>query len=228
MTAAHDDLERSPMDTRDVHATRARVLRGGLAGVSATLVALASHLAGGGQLPGLLGIAVPLALSLPVCMAWAGRQLSLPRLSASVVASQLFFHVLFMLGTPTNAASPSAGRQAHAGHEAMHLATVPAVQEAGHASGMAHAGAPMWIWHVVAAVVTITVLYRGELMLLRLRELAERMVAWLLRGWAALEGAGSFVAPRLPRVLAATFRPLHPSTRLTPLCRRGPPAPYAV
>ncbi|GAA4687254.1 hypothetical protein APR04_004871 [Promicromonospora umidemergens] len=216
------------MDTRDDHATRARVLRGGLAGVSATLVALASHLAAGGQLPGPLGIVVPLALSLPVCMAWAGRQLSLPRLSASVVASQLFFHVLFMLGTPTNAVAPPAGRQAHAGHEAMHLATTPVVQEAGHASGLAHAGATMWIWHAVAAVVTITVLYRGELMLLRLRELAERMAAWLLRGWAVLEGARPFVAPRLPRVLAETFRPLHPSTRLTPVSRRGPPAPHAV
>ena len=216
------------MDTRGDHATRARVLRGGLAGVSATLVALVSHLAGGGQLPGPLGIVVPLALSLPICMAWSGRRLSLPRLSASVVASQLFFHVLFMLGTPTSAAPPSAGRQAHAGHEAMQLMTAPVAQEAGHASGMTHDGATMWIWHAVAAVVTITVLYRGELMLLRLRELAERLAAWLLRGWVPLEGPGPFVAPRLPRVLAEAFRPLHPSTRLTPLSRRGPPAPHAV
>lgn len=213
------------MDTRGDHATRTRVLRGGLAGVSATLVALASHLAGGGQLPGPLGILVPLALSLPVCMAWAGRRLSLPGLSASVVASQLFFHVLFMLGTPTSAAAPSSSLTVHAGHEVMHL-TAPAVQDAGH--GTAHTDVTMWVWHALAAVVTITVLYRGELMLLRLRELAERMATWLLRGWAVLEGVGSLVAPRLPRVLAATLRPLHPGTPLTPLSRRGPPAPHAV
>ncbi|GAB2469060.1 hypothetical protein GCM10027063_06830 [Promicromonospora xylanilytica] len=216
------------MDTRGDHATRTRVLRGGLAGLSATFVALASHLAGGGQLPGPLGILVPLALSLPVCMAWTGRRLSLPGLSASVVASQLFFHVLFVLGTPTTAAAPSSAANPHAGHEMMHVATAPAVQQAGHASGTAHADALMWVWHALAAVVTITVLYRGELMLLRLRELAERMATWLLRGWAVLEGAVSLVAPRLPRVLAATFRPLHPGTPLTPLSRRGPPAPHAV
>jgi hypothetical protein len=211
------------MTTRDDHARRVRALRGGLAATSATFVALVSHLAGGGQMPDVLGIVVPLLLSLPVCMVWSGR-LSLLGLSASVVASQLFFHVLFTLGTPTGTTPASSGSGAHAGHAGM---GIPA-QAAGQAAEAAHADTTMWVWHAVAAVVTIVVLHRGELMLLGLRDLAVRAAAWLLRGRAVVEDAGSFVLPRLRGVVAAAFRPLHPGPQLSPLLRRGPPAPHAV
>jgi hypothetical protein len=212
------------MPARDDRTRGARALRGALAASSATFVALMSHLAGGGQLPGLLGIVVPLALSLPICIAWSGR-LSLAGLSASVVASQLFFHVLFMLGTPAGSRPAAAASGAHAGHEGMVMAPAPS---AGQATEMAHADPTMWLWHGLAAVVTIVVLYRGELMLLRLRELAVRAAAWLLRGRAVVDDVGSFVLPALPGVVAATFQALHPSPQLSPLLRRGPPAPHAV
>lgn len=213
------------MTARDGHARRVRALRGGLAASSATFVALASHLAGGGQMPGLLGIVVPLLLSLPVCMAWSGR-LSLPGLSASVVASQLFFHVLFTLGTPTGTAPASSGSGMHAGHAGMAMPT--SAPAAGQATELASADTTMWAWHAMAAVVTIVVLYRGELMLLGLRDLAVRTAAWLLRGRAVVEHVGSFVLPALPGVVAAAFQPLHPGPQLSPLRRRGPPAPHAV
>ncbi len=212
--------------------TRARALRGVLAASSATLVALMSHLAGGGEMPGVLGIVVPLALSLPVCIAWSARHLSLPRLSASVVTSQLFFHVLFVLGTPVGAAQAPSGP--HAGHVGMAMPTAPAAGsahlpgQAGQMTEMVHADATMWVWHAVAAVVTVVVLYRGELMLLRLRALADRMATWLLRGRSVVDDVGSFVLPALPGVVAATFRRLHPGPQLSPLRRRGPPAPHAV
>lgn len=213
------------MTTRDDHARRVRAVRGGLAATSATFVALASHLAGGGQLPDLLGIVVPLLLSLPVCTAWSGR-LSLFGLSASVVASQLFFHVLFTLGAPAGTASAPSGSGTHAGHAGM---GIPAsAQTAGQAAEAASADTTMWVWHAVAAVVTIVLLYRGELMLLGLRDLAVRAAAWLLGGRAVVEDAGSFVLPDLPGVLAAAFQPLHPGPQLSPLLRRGPPAPHAV
>jgi hypothetical protein len=211
------------MPARDDRTRGARVLRGGLAASSATFVALMSHLAGGGQLPGLLGVVVPLALSLPICMAWSGR-LSLAGLSASVVASQLFFHLLFTLGTPAGPRSAPAGSGAHAGHAGM---TMPP-PAAGQVTEAAHADPTMWLSHAFAAVVTIAVLYRGELMLLRLRELAARTAAWLLRGHAVVDEVGSFVLPALPGVVAETFRALHPVPQLAPLLRRGPPAPHAV
>jgi hypothetical protein len=212
------------MPARDDRTRGARALRGGLAASSATFVALMSHVAGGGEMPGLLGIVVPLALSLPICIAWSGR-LSLAGLSASVVASQLFFHVLFSLGTPAESQMVSAGSGAHAGHEGMVMPPTPA---AGQAVEMAPADLTMWLSHGLAAVVTIAVLYRGELLLLRLRELAVRAAAWLLGGRAVVDQVGSFVLPALPGVVAATFRPLHPSPQLSPLLRRGPPAPHAV
>lgn len=212
------------MHARDDRTRGARALRGGLAASSATFVALMSHVAGGGEMPGLLGIVVPLALSLPICIAWSGR-LSLAGLSASVVASQLFFHVLFTLGTPAGSRPALAGSGAHAGHEGMTMSPSPA---AGQAAEMAPADPTMWLSHALAAVVTIVVLYRGELMLLRLRELAVRAAAWLLGGRAVVDHVGSFVLPALPGVVAATFRSLHPSPQLSPLLRRGPPAPHAV
>lgn len=212
------------MPARDDRTRGARALRGGLAASSATFVALMSHIAGGGEMPGLLGIVVPLALSLPICIAWSGR-LSLVGLSASVVASQLFFHVLFTVGTPTESRMVSAGSGAHAGHEGMMMPPTPG---AGQAAEMAPADPTMWLSHGLAAVVTIAVLYRGELTLLRLRELAVRAAAWLLGGHAVVDHVGSFVLPALPGVVAATFRSLHPSPQLSPLLRRGPPAPHAV
>lgn len=214
------------MTARDDHARGVRALRGALAALSATFVALMSHVAGGGQLPDVLGIVVPLVLSMPVCMAWSGR-LSLFGLSASVMASQLFFHLLFMLGTPAGSGAASSGSGLHAGHHGM-VAPVASAQAVGHVAEPAHADAAMWTWHAVAAVVTIVVLYRGELMLLRLRDLAVRIAAWLLRGRAVVEDVGSFALPALPRVVAAAFRPLHPGPQLSPLRRRGPPAPHAV
>lgn len=215
------------MPIRGDHARRVRVLRGGLAATAATFVALASHLAGGGQMPDVLGIVVPLLLSLPVCMAWSGR-LSLLGLSASVVASQLFFHVLFTLGTPTGATPASPGSGPHAGHMGMGIPASAQTAGQTHIMEAANADTMMWVWHAAAAIVTIVVLYRGELTLLGLRELAVRAAVWLLRGRAVVEDAGSFVLPALPGVVAAAFRPSHPGPQLSPLLRRGPPAPHAV
>ena len=48
---------------------------------------------------GLLGVVVPLALSLFVSVLLAGRRLSVIRLGVSVIASQTLFHSLFVLGT---------------------------------------------------------------------------------------------------------------------------------
>ncbi|MGO1539958.1 MAG: hypothetical protein ACTHW3_11405, partial [Leucobacter sp.] len=62
------------------------LVRGSSAAAIATFAALFSHVIGGGAMPGLVGIAVPLLLSLMVCILLAGRKLSLTRLSISVVA----------------------------------------------------------------------------------------------------------------------------------------------
>ena len=74
-----------------------RVIRASVAASIATFVALFSHVAAGGAMPQWLGIAVPWVLSLAVCTVLVGRALSLVRLSAAVLVSQLLFHLLFHL-----------------------------------------------------------------------------------------------------------------------------------
>ncbi|WP_166844003.1 hypothetical protein [Isoptericola sp. BMS4] len=210
------------MTARDERAGPARFVRGALAAMASTAVALLSHVAGGGQVPGMLGIVVPLALSLPACTALAGRRLSVPRLSVSVVVSQLFFHTLFVLGTPSGAAPASGGPHGHGLHAPV---TLPAAQAPAHAM---HTDPTMWAWHGVAAVITVVLLHRGETMLARLRELGRRAAAWLVRRWQVADRVPTFVVPRLPGVRAADFRPPPPGPQLAPLWRRGPPAPHAV
>ena len=75
-----------------------RVARGGVAASVATWAALLSHVAAGGAMPGWLGVAVPLVLSVAVCTALAGRHLSLVRLAVAVTASQLLFHMGTIFG----------------------------------------------------------------------------------------------------------------------------------
>ncbi|MEV0893859.1 hypothetical protein [Promicromonospora sp. MEB111] len=214
------------MNAPDAGRGTARGVRGVLAASAATLVALASHLAGGGDVPGWLGILVPWVLSLPVCTALVARRLTLPRLSVSVAASQLLFHLLFQLGTPVGTLQAVADPHgAHGGHGDMApLATSGAPVQ----TALLHGGPSMWLWHGIAAAVTVVVLHRGELLLRRLRELGSRMAAWLLRAWVVLDRPISFVAPARSGVPAETFRPLHPGPQLSPLLRRGPPAPHAV
>ncbi|SDR80278.1 hypothetical protein SAMN04489752_0304 [Brevibacterium siliguriense] len=96
-----------------------RALRGTLAAVFATFVALTSHILGGGSFPTAMGIIVPLALSTFVCVLLAGRRLSLPRLTVSVGISQTLFHLLFSLFTPHSSGSPTASAQSGGGLAAL-------------------------------------------------------------------------------------------------------------
>jgi len=204
----------------------ARALRGALAAIASTFVALLSHVAGGGEVPGLLGLLVPLVLATAVCVPLAGRRLSIVRVSASVIASQMLFHVLFVLGSAGNASAASAtGGAGHAGHGGHGSAAAPlllATPAAGPAAGVsAHAHAGMWAAHAAAAAVTILAIYQGERVVRRLRTLAVALVRVLLPVVATIPVPFRAAAPAdietvsLPRSLS-----VYPSTR----SRRGPPA----
>jgi hypothetical protein len=129
-----------------------RVARGAAAAGLSTFVALLSHVAGGGVVPAVEGVAVPLVLSLAVCTVLAGRRLSLPRLAGSVVVSQLLFHVLFVLGSPTGVTATDGTASAHA-----HSIVLDSTAVHGHSDG-----AGLWWAHALAALVTIVALRRGE------------------------------------------------------------------
>lgn len=196
-----------------------RALRGLVGASVATFVALLSHVAGGGAMPGWIGIAVPWVLSAMVCTLLAGRALSLVRLALAVALSQLLFHTLFVLGLVAPSAA-TAGMGTHAGHGShgaalmltMPATTIPVVPSS----------ATMWLWHGFAAVITVAALYRGERAILGLREFATALVAWATRTLASFDAPVPLSAGRT-RATGLSPRPLSAGPALSSLQRRGPP-----
>ncbi|MEV8369931.1 hypothetical protein [Microbacterium sp. NPDC064584] len=187
-----------------------RTLRGGIAAAVAIEVALLSHVLAGGAAPDALLVALTFVVSWIVCLALAGRRLSLVRLALAVGLSQFAFHAAFsVLGTP-QAAAASGG--AHA-HHAMTMDAAP------HATAMVAADPLMWAAHALAAVVTIAALYRGER---AVRALLEPLVT-LVRAVVHVV----MVTPARPRRLAAARieNSVLPGRRWVaePATRRGPP-----
>ncbi len=190
-----------------------RVARGGVAASVATWAALLSHVAAGGAMPGWLGVAVPLVLSVAVCTALAGRHLSLVRLAVAVTASQLLFHTLFVVG----AVSPSGAAHAH------HL---PVMTDAATPAAM-HADPLMWVMHGVAALLTVAVLHRGERTALRLLALAAEIARWVrhrILTAVLVLGAVDRPAP----APAPTDVPVLRSVTLRVAAGRGPPRALAI
>jgi len=201
-----------------------QVVRGSSAAAIATFAALFSHVAGGGAVPGMAGICVPLLLSLMVCVLLAGRRLSLTRLSLSVITSQVLFHTLFVLGTPASA--PAAQTNMPGGHHDHGMMQMPIVSE--HTMMLMHGDSAMWVSHFISAMVTIAFLYRGERAIRRLRALAETFIDWMRRGLD--------VPLRLPvqatpaRILVAETSGWTVLSRIrnSTLRRRGPPFAYRI
>lgn len=146
----------------------ARVARGSIAAAFATTVALFSHVFAGGAMPGLLGLVVPLVLSVMVCALLAGRRLSLVRLSIAVTLSQLMFHTLFVLGAPHAAVTATPG------HHVTGM-VLPVV-----AGGQHTMTDPvlMWVGHAIAAAITVAALYNAERVVVALATLVERFRIW--------------------------------------------------
>lgn len=193
------------------------VVRGFAASSVAIFVALAGHVTGGGEMPGILGLVVPWLLSLMICVLLAGRTLSLTRLSVSVALSQVLFHVLFVLGTIT----PSATSAPH-----VHGAPVVLPPSTGLSAGVVADGS-MWLGHAVAALLTVLALHRGERLALTLRRLAAQAVRWVRQRIDAPQVRPTLPALRNPHgvfrvVLTAT------SAFLTTLRGRAPPALSAI
>lgn len=201
-----------------------RVLRGAVAASVATFVALLSHIAGGGPLPGLLWMLTPWVFSIAISVILAGRALSLLRLSFTVGLSQVLFHGMFALGAvPTSGlvgVPEAAGVHVHGG-----AFMLPALGASAAASPLA-GDAPMWAMHAVGAIVTTVALYRGERAVLRLLQLAAELVAWVQRTLIPVQTVlAAVLAPR-PRGLAAATALLPvaaTSPHLSMVIRRGPP-----
>ncbi|MCK6081326.1 hypothetical protein KZX37_09110 [Microbacterium sp. EYE_5] len=191
-----------------------RVVRGGIAASVATFAALLSHVAAGGDVPGWLGIAVPLVLSVFVCTALTGRRLSLVRLALAVTLSQLLFHTLFVVGAVT----PSGLTHVHHMHLPM---------DAGATTVAIGADPLMWAMHGLAALVTVIAVHRGEHAARRLLAIAADVARWARRRiLAAVLALGALDRPVLPSVSAAA--PVLRSVVLRVAAGRAPPRALTI
>jgi hypothetical protein len=182
-----------------------RVLRGLIAGFVATLVAATSHTLAGDRAPSGVGLTLAVLFSVLVSIALAGRGLSVVRLAASVLLSQLAFHVLF-------STIGGAGEVITTGH---HSQTVTSGAEA-----VVHVSHDMWLAHGIAAVVTILALRFGERAFYGLRDTARMLLAALFSPTAPQAVAvdrDPLPAPVL-HLVARIVREFHAAPM-----RRGPP-----
>ncbi|WP_022882114.1 hypothetical protein [Gryllotalpicola ginsengisoli] len=193
-----------------------RAIRGMLAATLAVFVAALFHVAGGGAVPGTLGVIVSLAFAVPASVLLTGPRPAMWRLAASVVVSQVAFHVLFSLGQPS--AVRLIGDARMAGMPGMGLSVSGASAQASVASPAAQAA--MWVGHAAAALVTIAALRHGERVLARMLALA----ALGLRRALDLVQARPLPRPRFT-LCPAPRAARTPALLLGMLRHRGPPVP---
>jgi hypothetical protein len=130
-----------------------RALRGVVASAVTVLLAALAHTVAGGDAPAPLLLVAAAILAAPPAVALVGKRPAAARTTAAVLVAQLVFHGVFLLFGSGATTSFTGGDHTHmAGHMVMTGAPV-----------MAHD--PMSLAHVVAAIVTVVMLHRGEWML---------------------------------------------------------------
>jgi hypothetical protein len=183
----------------------ARVARGTGAAAAATAAAAVSHGIAGGDIS-LIAVIVAMLFSTTICIPLVGRRLSVPRLAAAVVVSQLGFHLLF-----SSLGSTEVVWRASADHHGVAMSADVAA-----APAPAHAG--MWLGHAIAALVTTVLLARGEAAARDLISQVLHVPIWRLVAPVAIP---------VERSRAAVVRVVRPRILVvltSALSYRGPPA----
>ncbi len=194
------------MTTRPADPRRLRAIRGGAAAGVATLIAAAAHTLSGGGAPAPELLATVALLAWPVAVALVGRRPSVAGTAAAVAVAQALLHGVFALvGPASRAAAPASG----AGHD-----HAPALLPTVGVGGPVAVDPAMVAGHVLAAVVTVAVLHRGERML--------RALAAGIRLLLPLLPPPLPAPPALPAPAAVTGAP-PARLPLSDLSRRGPP-----
>lgn len=170
------------------------------AALVATFVAYFGHVAAGAPQPRALIVVTALVFATVVSVALVGRSLSLWRVSLVVGISQFAFHGLFSWGS-----GGTASASGHHDHLSVIVSTTPL------------ASSPMTLGHLVATVLTIAALYRGEVALRAIVRLARAVVdniRWV--GAAALP-----YSTHEHSITSALFARIE--LFLSEVSRRGPP-----
>ncbi|MBD7957079.1 hypothetical protein H9651_05480 [Microbacterium sp. Sa4CUA7] len=183
---------------------QSRALRGTAAATIATLVAATAHtLSGGGAPHPLLLIAVA-ALAAPPAVWLAGRRAAWWRTAGVVAGAQALFHGAFAL---VGDAHPLPSSHAH--HRQVDIASLPPLV-------MIDGDATMTIGHLLAALVTILAVLRGEQLVRRIARGLRRHISRL-----AVTLPSPIARPRPLTVCQAPRRVRRTTT--SALSRRGPP-----
>ncbi|OJX63857.1 MAG: hypothetical protein BGO95_06615 [Micrococcales bacterium 73-13] len=188
----------------------ARALRGLIAGLLTSFLALLFHVLGGGETPDPLALALCAAAVVWVAMLLGRRAPSLPLLVAAVAVGQVMLHTAFAVATGG--------------------AILVGDDHAGHGDGLlgvvgAHAGGAMWGAHLAAGALTILVIRRGERALRVVAATTGTAVRRLVRALPALAALAPVAPPRPVRTL---LRPSPPAALRvvgigSAVVRRGPP-----
>lgn len=210
-----------------------RALRGSAAAVFATFVALTSHVIGGGTLPSAMGVVVPLVLSTLICVLLAGRGLSLTRLSLSVLASQSLFHLLFSVFTPmAGDHAPANALERHVMHHSgsagmpgsipgtTGMSGMPGAVSGTDASMHSHASPAMLLAHLVAAVLTIAMIYWSQALPRKISSFVCLVIGALLPTKVRSRPLPSRPATYLGVI---DILPRHLGVLRSPVLTRGPP-----
>ncbi len=189
-----------------------RVFRGAIGAAVAVALAAASHGLAGGVItwPSVVATVV---LTLPLCVALAGRVGSIWRLALAVSAAQFLYHWTFAgLGIAAAGGPDGAPVSPHAAHFAALEAFSPRLAEAGAAD------TTMWVLHVCAAALTTVLLARGERAVVALGRALRRVLPSRRRSLTP--------SPHRARVLPRFAAPRQLRDRLLAvgaISRRGPP-----
>jgi hypothetical protein len=197
----------------------ARVARGCVAAVFSVFVALLSHLIVGGSRPSAFALVACVVLATLVCVALAGKRMSLPRLSISVGFSQFLFHEFFSLWS-TSALPNDSGHHPVGGQMLMTVTSMPAP-----AQPMA-TDPSMWLAHAIAAVITIAALLNGEKAFWGLFQIARLWIAAL----SSRPDRGPLPSGThpVPVVAVPSFLPRDLNLFLSSMRHRGPPPAFGL
>ena len=187
-----------------------QALRGLVAGLLTTFLALLFHIAGGGTPPSAFAVALCAAAVCWIAMLVGRARPSLVLLATAIGLAQIVLHTAFSIATAT---ATIAGH-GHAGHQDLLLV----VTGGGHS---------MWVAHLLAGVLTVIAVRRGEQVARRLVELARMVAGSLLRRVLGALGVLALAARPLARrglgIVSARRGPALIEALGTVLVRRGPP-----
>lgn len=186
-----------------------RLVRAAAASSVATVLAAVSHTIGGGAAPHPLLVMAMAVLLIPVAGLLVGSRASRTRVALAVIVAQAAFHVVFaVLGAPTAGSFAGPSTAAHQHHVDL--------TSFGPVVAVVAPDALMLVAHIVAALLTTALLWRGEALI---RAIARWIVARLR------DRSTSVRLPHRRRQPLSSLTPALVDPSLTAsVSRRGPPA----